>query len=125
MFANLTVFATAHALADHATRAESLIARNIANADTPGYRAQRLAAFETAYSGSPSSQRATRPGHMRADPIAATHVVDAGTEPSPNGNSVSLEDEMLASAAAQRDHQEALLVYRHALGLLRSALGRS
>ncbi|MDG1803103.1 MAG: flagellar biosynthesis protein FlgB, partial [Paracoccaceae bacterium] len=43
---------------------------------------------------------------------------------SPNGNSVSLEQEMLRSVDAQRQHNRALAIYKHTMTVLRSSLGR-
>lgn len=127
MYQSLDLFQTAVAMARHAGTRQAVVARNIANADTPGYRAQQIAPFGDVYGAAPMSQiRQSRPGHLAPDPrlrVTAAPVV-GGTEASPNGNTVSLEDEMLASVAVSRDHNRALAVYRHGLTILRTALGR-
>jgi flagellar basal-body rod protein FlgB len=56
---------------------------------------------------------------------AAFAISDRTTEQSPNGNSVSLEEEMVAAVDASREHNRALAVYRHGMTVLRTALGRS
>jgi flagellar basal-body rod protein FlgB len=43
---------------------------------------------------------------------------------SPNGNSVSLETEMVKAADTQREHDLALAVYGKSLDILRASLGR-
>jgi flagellar basal-body rod protein FlgB len=42
----------------------------------------------------------------------------------PNGNSVSLEREMMRAAETRQSHDMALAVYGTARGILRAALGR-
>ncbi len=127
MYQSLELFQTAGAMARHAGERQAVVTRNIANADTPGYRAQQLASFGDVYSANPATKlQQRRPGHMAPDPfqhLPPRHVASAG-EPSPNGNNVSLEDEMLSSVAVAREHSRALAVYRHGMTVLRTALGR-
>ena len=113
---------------DGLTLRSEAIARNIANADTPGYQAQHIAAFQDTYSASgPANMRATRPGHATGAAQGNTTAVMAAFsgEPSPNGNTVSLEEELLSSVAVSREHNRALTIYRHAMTVLRTTLGRS
>ena len=62
MFENLQVFKIAHAMAVHAGKRQSVIAANMANADTPGYRARDVAPFSVSEGTDASefSPRATR-----------------------------------------------------------------
>jgi len=102
-----------------------VIARNVANADTPGYRARDLAAFADVYGAGPD-MRATRPGHLGATGGAAPAVLTTGGgSEAPNGNDVSLEMEMVKSATARQDHEMALSIYRATSGVVRASLGRS
>lgn len=129
MFEKLTIFAKANDLALHAAARQSVIAQNVANADTPGYRARDIPSFAEAYQPDPNSQmRATRSGHFGA---GLTETVGGEADPvyragamSPNGNSVSIETEMMMAAEAKRDHDMALAVYKSTLGIVRSSLGR-
>lgn len=126
MYQSLELFQTAGAMARHAGARQAVVTRNIANADTPGYRAQEIAPFRDVYgSDQTSAMRKTRPGHLAPDtpPFAARPVAVQG-EPSPNGNSVSLEEELLASVAVAREHSRALAIYRHGMTILRTTLGR-
>ena len=109
MLSDLRIFAVASAMARHAASRQALTAENIANADTPGYRARDLAPFDAAMVNSASAPR----------------IVETPGEPSPNGNTVSLEAEMLRSGSAARDHDIAVTLYSKSLGLLRAALGKS
>lgn len=126
MFEKLEILNTAQGLAKHAAARQSVLARNIANADTPGYRARDLVSFAETYQNAQGFEtRATRQGHLAAAPTAqaeARIVQDA--ERAPNGNSVTLETEMTKAIEAKRHHDLALTVYRTALGVLRSSIGR-
>ena len=119
MFQNLDLFQQSAALARHAGRAQSLIARNIANADTPGYQARHLAPFDPGDRG--GTWQATRAGHLSPEGQGA-RILTATEATSPNGNSVSLESEIFAAVEAQRSHNNALAIYRHALTMIRTAV---
>ncbi|MEM9343172.1 MAG: FlgB family protein [Pseudomonadota bacterium] len=113
-------------LARHASARQTEIARNVANADTPGYRAKDLVPFAEVYQ-SPATmpQRTTRPGHMTAPEPQSTAkmMLDSHAEPSPNGNTVSVETEMMKSAEVRQTHDMALAVYKNSLDLMRTAVG--
>ena len=69
--------------------------------------------------------RATRRQHIPAsEPTGALSPIDAGGEPSPNGNTVSIEDELVRQADAKRQFDLSLSVYQSGLSLLRTSLGR-
>lgn len=129
MFDKLEIFRMAHGLATHAGARQSVIARNVANADTPGYRAQDIADFAETYrkTGEDMHLRATRAGHLSAQPgLPFAPEIRATAAPGePNGNTVSLEDQMLKAAEAKSKHDLALAVYRSSLGVLRTSLGRA
>lgn len=127
MFQDLNIFHTATAMAKHAGLRQSVIAQNIANADTPGFRAKDVAPFEAVFTASSTgAQRTTRSGHIRQSDTSAHASVLKFTdaEPSPNGNSVSLEEEMLKSVSVSKDHNKALAIYRHGMTVIRTVLGR-
>jgi flagellar basal-body rod protein FlgB len=71
--------------------------------------------------------RQTRAGHLPAASGGPADALilrqDTGTM-SPGGNSVSLENEMVAAAQVRMDHDTALAVYRTSLDILRASLGR-
>lgn len=128
MYNSLDLFQTAGAMARNAGARQAVVARNIANADTPGYQAQTIPPFKEIYAGGVSSaMRVTRPGHIGGNGNQ-TEIDQRKTpigEPSPNGNTVSIDTEMLNSAEITREHDQALAVYRHAMTVLRTSLGRS
>ena len=128
MYQSLDIFQTASAMARHAGTRQAVVARNIANADTPGFQSQHIAAFKDVYRAEgPGAMRITRAGHMTGGGSISTpaNISATASEPSPNGNTVSLEDELLQSVAVAREHSRALSIYRHSMTVLRTTLGRS
>jgi len=127
MFENLDIFRMSHAMARHAGARQAVVAQNMANADTPGYAARDIAPFTALYEtgGRGDPPRATRPGHLLGNgPGGFEPITDREATRDPNGNSVSLETEMLRAIDVQRQHNRALAIYRSSLTVLRSALGR-
>lgn len=121
MYENITLFQTSGAMAKHASLRQTITTTNIANADTPGFRAQRMERFNAEFGA--DIQRVTRAGHQTTTP-SDSKVVEAEIGTSPNGNSVSLETEMVEAVESQRQHQRALTIYKHGLDILRTSLGR-
>jgi len=116
MFDRLEIFALANARAQHAAARQAMVAQNIAHADTPGHRARDIEGFDTAW-------RALQSADV-GDPRPRLRSIDAGTPASPNGNTVSLELEMLRGIDAQRAHSRALQIYGSAMSILRTSIGR-
>lgn len=127
MFDKPEIMQVASALAAHAAARQAAIVGNVANADTPGYHARDVADFAETYRDADQGVlRQTRAGHLGAagGSTGPALVERGGTgHMSPNGNNVSIETEMVAAAAVQRDHDMALTVYRKSLDILRTSLG--
>lgn len=125
MFVNkVEVLNMARAMARHAAGSQSIIARNIANADTPGYRAAQLPAFAEIWAGRGMAMRSSRPGHTPAPGEIIARPEPNGINSSPNANSVSLESELVKAAGARQSHDMALAIYRSLSGAIRTSLGR-
>jgi flagellar basal-body rod protein FlgB len=126
MFEKLEITAMAQAMAAHAGQRLGMIAQNVANADTPGYRAQDIQDFATVWQGSATDDlRATRPGHIGAGAgMQAPQMVAGRGHVSPNGNSVSLEAEMVKAVETRQSHEMALAIYRGTSEVIRASLGR-
>lgn len=125
MFDRLEIFQMAQAMALHASARQSAVAGNVANADTPGYKARDAAPFADTYAELGMGIRATRPGHIGgANHPQAVALTDAGGQASPNGNTVSLETEMVRAVEIRGEHERSLAIYRSSLNILRTALGR-
>lgn len=124
MFENLVVFQTASAMAGHAAQSQALISQNVANADTPGYVGKQMPPFADMYTAPDRAggQRATREGHLNGstDPAQMAAVSMRGAD-NPNGNTISLENELLKAAQAKSHHDRALAIYKSSLDVLRAA----
>ena len=100
------------------------IAKNIAHADVPGYRARDLVDFSDIVNTS-SAMRSSREKHFS---VETTHgplrSFEIAGEIDPNGNSVSVEAEMVRGTDAKSQHDMALSIYRASLDILRTAIGR-
>jgi flagellar basal-body rod protein FlgB len=127
MFERIETLRMASEMALHAAGRQAVVASNVANADTPGYRAGDLRSFaETYRTGGSLALRTTRGDHIpaAASERAAAVVQDDRAQASPNGNTVSLETELVRSASAKRQHDVSLAIYRSSLDILRVSLGR-
>lgn len=84
---------------------QATISGNIANADTPGYRARDIEPFRDALDAFALKMAATQPGHMAADyREVRTEDVEKteGWEISHSGNSVSIEEELMKANQTSR-----------------------
>lgn len=127
MFEKIEMMRMARAMGQHVAQRQTLVARNIANADTPGYKAQDAEPFEDGYRRADlGPMRVTDPRHFATPDWspAATRLLQEESGVSPNGNSVSLEAEMLKAAELKREHDLSLGIYRSALDLMRTSIGR-
>lgn len=130
MLGGMLVFALSAARLAHASQRNAVIARNVAHADTPGFKAQDVAAFdfERMVAATAVQPKATRPGHaVGRSPLgpAEVEVHDApATGESPDGNTVSLEEQMVLAAATRGQFELAATLYAKHLSLLRTAIGR-
>jgi flagellar basal-body rod protein FlgB len=127
MFENLDVLRMAGGLASNAAARQSATARNVANANTPGYKALDVPTFAATWRQSDGfSPRATQPGHFTAAVTGADAApkprAKPGTE-SPDGNTVALESELVVGAEAKQQHDMAIAIYRSSTNLLRLSLG--
>ena len=123
MFEKLGLTRMAQTLAAHAGSRVEVVARNIANADTPGFRAQDIPAFESIYDDANFTLRKTRRGHLVSDGLLSTSQAN-GSGMAPNGNDVSLDQQMMKAIEARQSHEMALAVYRSTAAIIRTSLGR-
>lgn len=84
---------------------QTAVAGNIANANTPGFRAQDVQPFEMAVEQARLAMAATQPGHLSSGPpdAPATEVRRENPwEITHSGNNVSLEQELLKAGEVNR-----------------------
>lgn len=111
---------------------QGLLAQNVANANTPNYRGQELKPFSFGDSldnlrldpGSSTSDDPLAMPITGGDPAVADPHQQLSFEVTPEGNGVTLEDEMMKVTANQLDYQTATSLYSKSLGLLKIALGQ-
>lgn len=110
---------------------QSILAQNVANADTPDYRSRDLKPFDfkALVAGAPAGAGlATTNARHIAGPATGQSRFEAGKdkpfEVSPSRNAVSLEDEMMKVSETQASYELATNLYQKQVGLLRIALGR-
>ena len=135
MLSGIDLFQVAGDRMRYLTERQTLIARNIANADTPGYKAQDLAPFTPA-SGSggttaagppPVVLTATNSAHLQVeqDVLARQQAVstqaDYGGE-KPSGNTVSVEEQMIKAADVSNAFAMASAVYAKSISLMKTAV---
>lgn len=124
--ANTPFFGLLRARLDQLSERQRLIAENIANASTPGYRPRDIetAGFERmlAAAGGPALVR-TNPRHMAPGGGAAqTQIVTRDdSETTIDGNAVVLEEQMARAAETRLQFETGIALYQKGLELVRMA----
>ena len=115
---------------DQLSQRQQLIAENIANASTPGYRPRDVdtAAFERMLSSSTSgggiTLARTNAGHMGVGGAAnggVSVVTRDDTETTIDGNAVVLEEQMARAAETRMQFETGIALYQKGLELMRMA----
>ena len=86
---------------------QSVIAANVSNANTPGYRSQIVQPFSDVMDKTQLQLASTNASHLELDPIqaqAASIKDDTPWEVTDSGNSVSLEQEMIKASDVNRSY---------------------
>lgn len=113
---------------------QRVLAQNVANADTPGFRTRDIEPLDYRKAVSQPPPQKTTLALTNPEHIAATASGDSDrygrprvktSEIRPSGNAVVLEEEMMKVAQNQIDYQAATSLYSRSLGLIKTALGKS
>ena len=113
---------------------QAILSQNVANADAPGYTARDLkpmdfeALVKRASNTNNSGLTATNPRHITItanNPGGFEQDNTPDTEAINGNNTVSLEQEMIKVADTQAEYQAAANLYSKAIGLIRTAIGKS
>jgi flagellar basal-body rod protein FlgB len=129
---DIPIFSMLRTRLDWAQTRQRMLAENVANSDTPNYRARDLAPLSfpepsqipTASVATVTLAR-TEGGHFGL--IGGnSHFTEnsAGYDVRPTGNAVNLEEEMMKVAANQMDYQAASALYTRSLNLIKTAIGK-
>jgi flagellar basal-body rod protein FlgB len=113
---------------------QRVLAENVANSDTPKFRARDLAPlkFEEPLLAQPSTVASVPLTRTASNHIEGVGLSDSpfrnnnprSFEVRPAGNAVNLEEEMMKVAANQMDFQTATALYTRSLNLIKTALGK-
>jgi flagellar basal-body rod protein FlgB len=110
-----------------ADQRQAVLAQNVANANTPGYKPRDLRPFAEMLGGTNAVEPVrTQPNHLAgsADGGAPGEVVDRAHTLSPDGNGVTLDEQLLKVADTATTHQLVTTIYKTYLGMFGTALGR-
>ena len=118
------------------TARQKVVTENVANADTPGFKASDLRPLdfrkelaEVTHSSSPKlAPTTTDRRHLVGTEAAARlepQIEKLTTDRDINGNTVSLEDEMIKVSDTTSDYQLMTNLYKKQVGLIKTAIGRS
>src|SRR5262245_45159234 len=120
-FSQIPLFGVMKTKLDYLSQRQAVLAQNIANADTPGYKAMDVAApdfkkmLNAATPARALQMQITDPRHRAHGAIAAGEFkIDkraATDELNPDGNNVVIEEEMSKVAENQMEYQKALSLY--------------
>ena len=131
MFENLPLLAMARKRMDWVAQRQEVLAKNVANANTPGYRAQDVAplSFKDEMSRvTPVAQTVTHTSHMNAAPPPPKYdpvVEKRPFETSPDGNAIVLEEQMEKIGEAKGAYELAANLFQKHVRMIRTAIGRS
>ena len=110
---------------------QEVLAQNIANADTPGFKPKDLKPMDFRRYLRPTApkvqMRMTSASHL--EPMRRPARFDGATdrttyEVAPSGNAVVLEEQLMKVAETQVDHRLITSLYRKNISLLKMAIGR-
>lgn len=103
----LYLFSLASADARWLAIRQAAVSQNVANANTPGYKADKVPAFSQVYEASGLQMATTQPDHVSPDLFELASTAGKSEKPwetTLSGNSVSLEQEMLNANEINRNY---------------------
>ena len=122
--AQIPLFALADRKLAWIDRRQQVLAQDIANADTPGWRAHDLRPFAALLATQPVALAAAEGTSLPGGDAGAAAAQAQRTELAPDGNGVVLDKEMMKVADTDTAHTLTMQLMRTYLGMLRTAIGR-
>ncbi len=110
-----------------ADQRQAVLAQNIANVNTPGYKPHDLRSFSaTLDNAAVVAPVRTQPDHLAGTAAAASpnEVVDRTHTQSADGNAVALDEQLVKVADTDTTHALVTTIYKAYLGMFNLALGR-
>ena len=130
---NLTLFKMTDQKLDWLSERQAILSQNIANADSPGYRARDLTPLnfkDTLQDAVRLPVAVTEGSHLAGTGPRSEYRIDKKNakevyEASPNGNGVVLEEQMVAMQESKLQHDLATNLYSKHITMFKTALGGS
>jgi flagellar basal-body rod protein FlgB len=122
--ADLPLFALADKRLAWVDTRQSLLAQNIANADTPHYQSRDVKPFALALAQAGVALARTNPAHLAPPRNGAFGASALIAELSPDGNAVSLDKELVKVADTDGVHELVTNLNKKYQNLLRTTIGR-
>jgi flagellar basal-body rod protein FlgB len=131
MLDGIDVFRITGARMRQLSERQNVLAQNIANADTPHYRARDVKPFQfdsallrTQGGVAPLRLAGSQAGHITGGRGGAAITTDRANSYSedPTGNTVDLEEQMVKQSDVAKNYDLATLVYKRSAALMRSAV---
>ncbi len=132
MLDGIDVFRITGARMRHLSERQNVVAQNIANADTPHYRAREVKPFQfdsallrTQGGVAPLRLAGSQAGHITGSRRGVDVTTDRASSYSedPTGNTVDLEEQMVKQADVAKNYDLAAVVYKRNAALMRTAIG--
>ena len=104
---SIQLFALASRQAEWLSVRQTLVSGNIANANTPGFKAKDVSAFNAVLDNTTMPMAATNPLHFTdapTDRFAVQTEVNKGSAEQLSGNSVELSSELMKQGTIKRDY---------------------
>lgn len=132
-FSDIPVFSLMQEKMRYLGARQAAIAQNIANVDTPDYAPRDIKKpdFNKQLSSTMGAMQMTQThaGHMQGKKGAQgpfkTYSPTYTYETNPNGNKVSIEEEIQKMSFNQADYQQTTLMYRKTVDMFKTAIGRT
>ncbi|MGR3497364.1 MAG: flagellar basal body rod protein FlgB [Limimaricola soesokkakensis] len=122
MLDGMSFFALASKRLDWLAARQKVVSENIANANTPGFRAKEVSGFEALLAGRQAGIATTDPRHITSSGgrHETTRVIDdpVAWERSIDGNSVVLEQQTVKASEISESYRLATQLYRKGHELL-------
>ena len=128
---DIPLFQVMGAKMSYLDRRQTVIAQNVANADTPGYRARDLTEVDFGavlkeVSGNRVQVEKTDPHHISPNSVEADPKVTKSKityEVAPDDNTVIIEEQMVKATETSMDYSMLTNLMRKNINMIRTALG--
>lgn len=135
-FNTIPLFGLMKTKLDYASERQSVLAENVANADTPNYRAKDVTPPDfhamVAHAGGAQAQKlqmvTTNPKDISSNGAQGNFKTEERKttyELNPDGNNVSIDEEMMKVAQNQAEYTKTINLYHKMMSLFKVALGNS